>query len=238
MGGSVDLEPEYTLPLYSRTEAARIVDVPERTLRNWALGYVYKTMKGKVEALPLITTAAPHGTTPQSVPFVGLAEAYVLAAFRAAGVPMQRIRPAIAWLDENIGLPAALASEQLLTDGAEILYDFGQRASDQDPEAAKILEDLVVVRNQQRVFAPIVRNYLRTVTYRNGWVELIHLPQYERVDVIVDPRINFGKPTVATRGIRVADIVSRLQAGEKPSQVAWDYGLRTEDVEALRQRAA
>jgi uncharacterized protein (DUF433 family) len=238
MGVSAGLEPAYTLPLYTQPEVARIVDVPERTLRNWARGYVYKTLTGMVEALPLITTSEPRGHRLQSVPFVGLAEAYVLAAFRAAGVPMQRIRPAIAWLDENIGLPAALASERLLTDGAEILYDFGQRAGNNDPETARIVADLVVIRNQQRVFVPIVHDYLRTVTYQNGWVELIHLPQYEEVDVIVDPRINFGKPTVAARGVRVTDILSRIQAGEAPSAVAWDYGLRPEEVAALTQRAA
>jgi uncharacterized protein (DUF433 family) len=88
------------------------------------------------------------------------------------------------------------------------------------------------------VFVPVVLNYLRTVRYRDGWVELIHLPQYGRVDVIVDPRINFGKPTVATRGVRVADILSRIQAGEALSDVAWDYDLRAEDVEALTHQAA
>jgi uncharacterized protein (DUF433 family) len=100
------------------------------------------------------------------------------------------------------------------------------------------LKDLVVVRNQQRVFVPVVLDYLRTVTYRDGWVELIHLRHYGQVDVIVDPRINFGKPTVAARGVRVADIVSRIHAGEAVSEVAWDYDLRAEDVEALTRQAA
>jgi uncharacterized protein (DUF433 family) len=232
------MEPAYTLPLYTQREAARIVAVPENTLRNWARGYVYKTLTGFVEAVPMITTAARRDERTPSVPFLGLAEAYVLAAFRAAGVPMQRIRPAIAWLDRNIGLPAALANERLMTDGAEILYDFGQQSSESDPGAAEILKDLVVVRNQQRVFVPVVLDYLRTVTYRDGWVELIHLRQYGQVDVIVDPRINFGKPTVATRGVRVADILSRIQAGEALTEVAWDYDLRAEEVEALTRQAA
>jgi uncharacterized protein (DUF433 family) len=56
--------------------------------------------------------------------------------------------------------------------------------------------------------------------------------------VIVDPRINFGKPTVATRGVRVADILSRIQAGEALREVAWDYDLRAEDAEALTRQAA
>lgn len=52
----------------------------------------------------LITVAqapTPRGPT---IPFIGLAEAYVLASFRQAGVPMQRIRPAIRRFEEEIGL--------------------------------------------------------------------------------------------------------------------------------------
>jgi hypothetical protein len=63
---------------------------------------------------------------------------------------MQRIRPAIEWLDRNIGLPAALASERLMTDGAEILFDFSRKSGPEDAEAARVIDDLVV-RNQQRV---------------------------------------------------------------------------------------
>lgn len=220
----------YRLPLYTPPQAARIVAVPPATLRNWVQGYSYKTLGSVVEAFPLITTTRVGAP---SLPFLGLAEAYVLAAFRAAGVPMQRIRPAIHWLDENIGHPAALASERLKTDGAEILYDFSRRSSSEEPDAASAVEDLVVVRNQQRVFVPVVRDYLRTVSYQDGYVEQIRLPQYQMIDVIVDPRINSGTPTVARRGVRVADVVSRLAAGESAADVARDYRLDPQEIAPL-----
>jgi hypothetical protein len=54
------------------------------------------------------------------MPFIGLAEAYALAAFRHAGVPMQRIRPAIDVLARELGVEYALASRRLYTDGAEV----------------------------------------------------------------------------------------------------------------------
>jgi uncharacterized protein (DUF433 family) len=40
------------------------------------------------------------------------------------------------------------------------------------------------------------------------------LPQYATVDVVVDPWLNGGQPTVASRGIRVLDIMNRLRARE------------------------
>ncbi len=224
----------YVTPLYTKAEAADLIGVPRQSFRNWAVGYAYKRMDGVVVAAePLVTTAGASGPT---VPFVGLAEAYMLAAFRSAGVPMRRIRPAIRWLEENIGLEQALASERLMTDGAEVLWDFREQTT--DPAERDAVDGLVVVTSGQQVFRPVVRNYLRRVTYQDGWIKSIHLPRYEQVEVTVDPWINGGQPTLTRRGIRVADVLSRLGAGEDSRDVAEDYDLDLSEVEALRLQAA
>lgn len=224
----------YITPLYTKRQAADLIVVPRRTFVNWAVGYAYKRINAPiVVAEPLVTTVGAHGST---VPFVGLAEAYMLAAFRSAKVPMQRIRPAIRWLEENIGLKQALASERLMTDGAEVLWDFKEHTD--DPAEREAVDGLVVVRSGQQVFRPIVRDYLRRVTYQGGWMKMIRLPGYQEVDVTVDPWINGGQPTLARRGIRVADVVSRLRAGEDMREVAEDYDLRLNEVEALLPQAA
>ena len=84
---------------------------------------------------------------------------------------------------------------------------------------------------------PVVRNYLSRVTYDNGWTRTIQLPQYKSVDVVVDPWLNGGQPTVADRGIRVNDIVNRLKAREPAKDVAYDYDLTLREVEAIREAA-
>ena len=45
-----------------------------------------------------MVTALPARGREATLPFIGFAEAYVLSAFRHAGVPMQRIRPAVDYL--------------------------------------------------------------------------------------------------------------------------------------------
>jgi uncharacterized protein (DUF433 family) len=235
-GMSMIEDPHYTTPLYHKTEAARIIAVPSQTFRDWAVGYAYKRLDGsQVVSAPIVTTleaARPQGV---SVPFVGLAEAYVVAAFKNAGVPMRRIRPAVLWLQEHIGLPQALASQRLQTDGAEVLWDFGRRSG--DPADQDLVDGLVVVRSGQQVFRPVVRDYLTMVTYEDGWTRRIELPQYGTAEVIVDPWLNGGQPTVSRRGVRVADIVSRLNAHEPLKDVAGDYGLTVPEVEAIRRAA-
>ena len=233
--GVID-DPHYTMPIYHKAEAAHIIAVPAQTFRNWSVGYAYKRLDGsEVVSAPIVTTlepARPHGV---SVPFVGLAEAYVVAAFTKAGLPMQRIRPAVLWLQEHIGLDQALASERLKTDGAEVLWDFGQQSP--NPADQGMVEGLVVVRSGQQVFRPVVRDYLTRVTYEDGWTRTIELPQYQNVGVVVDPWLNGGQPTVADRGIRVVDIVNRLKAREPAKDVAYDYDLTVREVEAIGKAA-
>jgi uncharacterized protein (DUF433 family) len=148
---------------------------------------------------------------------------------------MRRIRPAVLWLQEHIGLPQALASQRLQTDGAEVLWDYGRQS--EDPADQDMVDGLVVVRSGQQVFRPVVRDYLTRVTYESGWTRKIFLPQYGSVDVVVDPWLNGGQPTVAGRGIRVTDIVSRLNAQEPVGDVAGDYGLTVREVEEIRRAA-
>jgi hypothetical protein len=136
------------VPLYRKAEAARIIDVRPSTLRSW-VGIADADKHGHVGS-GLITVAEPATPRGPTIPFVGLTEAYVLSSFRQAGVPMQRIRPALRRLEEEMGLAQALASERLRTDGAEVLWDYAQETDDQAAKDA--VGDLVVVRNGQQSF--------------------------------------------------------------------------------------
>jgi hypothetical protein len=90
--------------LYGIGEAAGYLSVPPSTLTAWAYGYERRQPGTRASrAKPIITAVRPQRSGEPSVPFVGLAEAYALAAFRCAGVPMQRIRPAIDALGRELG---------------------------------------------------------------------------------------------------------------------------------------
>jgi uncharacterized protein (DUF433 family) len=147
---------------------------------------------------------------------------------------MQRIRPAIDALARELGLEHALASRQLHTDGAEVLYDYAQHAGD-TPEGESARE-LVVVRNNQRVFTEIVEHYLQRIEFaRDGYAQLIRLPQYRATDVTVDPDHAFGRPRFANGGAGVDDVIDLFRAGEPVDAVAEEFALSRDEVEdALR----
>lgn len=225
----------FTTPLYGIGEAAGYLAVPPSTLATWAYGYERRRAgDGIIVGGPVITAVRPARRHEAAVPFIGLAEAYALAAFRHAGVPMQRIRPAIAALHSELGLSYTLASKRLYTDGAEILYDYAQQARD-TPEGESARE-LVVVRNSQRVFAEVVEQYLRRVDFApDGYAQVIHLPQYRTADVTVDPDHAFGRPRFARGGAELDNVIDLFLAGEPVDVVAAEFGLTRDEVEdALR----
>lgn len=224
----------FDVPLYSVSEAARHIGVPRSTFGTWVRGYS-RQPKGRspVSGAPVVTLIPTNSTGP-SVPFVGLAEGFVLAAFREAGVPLQRIRPAIARLHEELGIPHALASRSLYTDGAEVLYDYAESTGD-TPEG-KSARELVVVRNNQRVFQEVVDAYLRRIEFASdGWASVIHLPQYRAADVVVDPERSFGIPIFARGAARVEVVLGRFKAGESIETLSEEFGVPpAELLDALR----
>jgi uncharacterized protein (DUF433 family) len=203
--------------IFTLRETSGYLGVPKSTIHEWA-----RPADGRS---PLITVFPRHGRE-ATVPFLGFAEAYVLSAFRRAGVPLQRIRPAVEVLSREIGIDHALASEHLYTDGAEVLYDFANERSDAD------LLELVVVRTGQKQFSELVRDYLQRITYGDdGWASQVQLPIYGRAHVIVDPDVAFGLPLLTQGGARVEDLVDRFLAGDTISDIADDFGVPGDHVE-------
>lgn len=225
----------FSTPLYAVAEAASYLAIPASTFTTWAFGYERRRPGGGlVTGRPVITAVHPARRNEPAVPFIGLAEAYALAAFRHVGVPLQRIRPAVDALQRELGLAYALASRRLYTDGAEVLYDYAEHAAD-TPEGASARE-LVVVRNDQRVFAEVVEDYLRRVEFADdGYAETIRLPQYRVADVLIDAEHAFGRPRFAHGGAKLEDVIDLFRAGEPIQTVAEEFGLSPAEVEdALR----
>jgi uncharacterized protein (DUF433 family) len=220
-------DPRIARAIFTLRETAAYLDVPKSTVHWWARPPEAKH--------PLITCFPAHGRQ-ATVPFIGFAEAFVLSSFRRAGVPLQRIRPAVEVLAKEIGVEHALASKRLYTDGAELLYDYASKRGERE------VGDLVVVRTQQRQFSGVVEGYLKRIHYGgDGWADSVRLPTYANADVVVDPKVAFGLPLVVRGGARVEDLVDRFQAGDSVKEIAADFSVppdQVEDVIRVATRAA
>lgn len=230
MAGDQELELRFDVPLYTLAEASRYLVVPRATLATWADGYERRPANTPaVQGQPIIT-ALPHPTGSHArLPFVGIAEAYVLNAFRRAGVPMQRIRPSLDWLIKNVG-PHALASQDLCTGGAEVLWRFAERSGEGSPDDL-VVRGLIVPRSGQYVFKEIVEHYLQQISFADdNLASMIRLPQYGDANVVLDPRRGYGQPVFDGSGVRVADVLGPLRAGATFQAVADDYGVTPDQL--------
>jgi uncharacterized protein (DUF433 family) len=154
-----------------------------------------------------------------------LVEATVVQAFRQTGLPMQRIRRALDVLSEQGELEHALASRQLYSDGAEVLYDYARSSND------KQLRLLTVVRSGQRVFHEVIGQYLDRITFEDMWASELVLPVTERRLLRVLPDVEGGRPLFLNGGAPLSAVRSRLAAGESVDSIAHDYGVPRDDIE-------
>jgi uncharacterized protein (DUF433 family) len=225
---------KFDAPLYTQAEAARFLALSETTFRNWARGYHSVVQGREVEGAAMLSTVPRAGQRGPNIPFIGLAEGYALSAIRRTGVPMQRIRPALERLNQEFGLAHALASQKLYTDGAEVLFDYGERVGGEEREAVK---ELVVVRHGQHVFSEVVEGYLQRIVFgADGFATAIPLPGFRRAELVADVRRSFGQPIFRHSGVRLEDAISLFKAERDIDVVSEEYGiprLELEDVLAV-----
>jgi hypothetical protein len=139
---------------------------------------------------------------------------------------MQRIRPAVAKLHEEIGLEHALASERVYTDGAEVIFDYAERSGDGAM--------LAVVRTGQRQFEQIIRGYLKRISYGgDGRAARLRLPAYTAAQVVVDARQAFGQPLVVHGGR-----VSRISSTASKPATDWARSQTTSACPMQRSRTS
>ena len=211
----------FEVPLYTIADVARVVEVNPQTAGTWIKHTRYP---------PLVTSVCDPRKGYPRVPFVGLAEALVLAAVRKIGLPMQRVRPALMALKREMDVEYALAYKRLLTDGTELLVDFAKtHANIEERDSAR---ELVVIRHGQRVFEEIVKQNLWRIEYaHDDYPSRIKIVGYDTADIVVDPTMSFGQPIFKIGGVRVTDVLERIRAGERMADVAEDFRVPVSHVE-------
>ena len=201
------------------------------TLRTWSHGYK-KTFKGRPDVAQgsVITSLNGPSSDPRSIPFVGLVEATVVQAFRRTGLPLQRIRRALEVLAQQGELQHALASQQMYSDGANVLYSYADQHKDQQLR----LLTLTVVQTGQRVFHEVIDEYLKRITFGDEWATELILPVTKRPLLRVMPNVAAGDALFVHGGAPLSAVQSRAAAGEPLKSIAADYGTPVEDIrEAL-----
>jgi len=194
---------------YSVAEAAKYLLLPAATLRDWVAG------RDRV--------IRPAATTGHVLSFWNLVEAYVLASLRRShGVPLQRVRKALRYVEKELDLQRPLIEQDFLTDGLDLFvqkYGALINASKQgQTEIRQLLEaSLERVDRDPKGLASRLFPWSREPSEPRG--------------VEIDPRRAFGKLVITGTGVPTAIIAERMRAGESIRHLARDYGLPADKIE-------
>lgn len=224
MGRKDTKDQRFQRRLYTVADAARYVGVGTAALAAWTRAPESPVMPSSGRRGPAVTALEPERGDRRRIPFVGLIEATVVQAFRRTGLPMQRIRRALQVLEEHCELEHALASRSLLTDGADVLFDYASRCGDQQ------LRLLTVVHTGQRVFHEVILEYLERIDFDDDWATGLVVPVTKRRLLKVLPGVAGGEPLFMNGGAPLSAVHGRYRAGEPISSIAADFGVPAADI--------
>ena len=210
------------LPSYEIAESARYLRVPRSTLRYWIHGKNYKTREGLTASESLIEIADKEQNL---LSFMNLVEAHVISAIRRKHrIPLPHIRRALDYLLESFPTKHPLANHQFATSGKELFVE-------------KLSELISMSQQGQLAMKQLLDEYLKRIERSPEGVPLRlfpfdspRLPETSRT-VVIDPDISFGRPVLASAGLRTDLIMERFWAGDTMQELADDYGIQTEQIE-------
>lgn len=213
--GRLDIESARRTPAYAFVEAAHYLNLPVSTLTSW--------FRGQPGFRPVLRLDGSQG---EGLSFLNLVEAHVLAAIRREHrIPLQKVRLALRYVERELGLQRPLIRAGFETDGVDLLV--------------RELERLVnVSQDGQLEIEPVVRTFLKRIKRDAAGVPIKLYPFTRKTvsasdpaPVEIDPRIAFGRPVLAGRGVPTAVLADRFKAGDSLVDMAQDYDTSTQVIE-------
>jgi uncharacterized protein (DUF433 family) len=220
------------LPAYAIGEAAGYLRIPVSTLRAWLLGQRYTAGDEPKFFRPVIEIADRKR---RQLSFINLVEAFVLAGIRREHeIPLPKVRRAVDYLRRTFNSKRPLADEQFETDGVDLFVEkmgaiIGATQEGQIQLREVIRDRLERVQRDPKGIPEKIVLFRAPVTNR------------ESVDVVIDPRLSFGRPVLDRLGVRTAVLAERFDAGDDIGLLAREYSVPPEAIQnAIRceRRAA
>ena len=202
------------IPTYSIGDAARYLRIPRSTIRSWTVGHSYPIKDGSSFFRPLIEISEEK---PYLLSFTNLVEVHVLRAIRQHHkIQLNRVREALDFIGDRFQVPHPLAKEDFRTNGVDLFIErYGEliNASRGGKEELKEALNAHLERIEPDDSGLAIKLYPFT---RSDEVDNPRL-------VVIDPRIAFGRLTIAGTGIVTDILKERYKAGDSIEDLAEDY---------------
>ena len=210
------------LPAYGFAEAAHYLRIPPATLRSWVRGRHYPTEIGKKFFKPVIELPDPKLP---SLSFLNLVEAHVLDAIRREhNIPLDKVRTALNYVKQHLGVPHPLAEQKFESDGVSLIVSrFGQLIA--VSEAGQLAMKVMLAAHLRRIEHDTAGMAIQLYPFTRK-----RQPDEPKI-IVIDPSVSFGRPTIIGTGVTTAIVAERYKAGESPDELADDYGCERRYIE-------
>lgn len=208
-------------PRYSLDDACLLTGVPKATLRTWFLGW--PAANGR-SPQPAVLRPDQEAYDPLTLSFFNIIETRFLSAYRQLGVPMQRVRLALEYVKAKMpNVPRPLLAQTFESDGRSLFVEYLDEGGD-----SSLLD---ASSAGQGVWPEVVRAYFKSIEFDDGGNPSRFWLDRDR-KLIVDPRLGWGMPAIASTGLRTEIVFERFEAGEDIGVIAEDFSI---DAHAVQQ---
>jgi len=201
------------MPAYSIAEAAGYLRLPKSTLRAWLLG--------QSSFRSVIEIADKKG---RQLSFINLIEAFVLSSIRRQySISLPKVRKSVDCLRRTFKTPRPLADEHFVTDGVNLFVEkfgklIGANEEGQMQLREIILDQLKFIKRDPKGIPEKIVLFTSHGTADRG-------------DVVIDPRLSFGRPVLDGVGVRTAVLAERFQMGDSIAELAREYSAAPEAIQ-------
>jgi len=213
--------------MYAPAMAARLVGLDQGRVRRWLRGYEYTyapkaSLPKRRKQSPLVARGGAADSRYAS--FLDLIDLLFVRQFVEHGISVQKLRQALNEAGTLIG-DHHFARRTFWTEGRNIYLQVKEKPA----EAL-----LQLLSNGQWVIAPVIKQIAHQIDFEEATgISSRWYPMGKETPVVVDPRLGFGAPAIAGRGIQTANVFD-LYRGEEGSidRVAEWLDLAKDDVRA------
>lgn len=195
--------------IYTIPEASRLTQVSPWRIRRWLKGYEFKSKTGRHRSPAIWQGEVEPIERNMALGFHDLLEIRAVDAFLKAGVAWKTLRMAHSRAREMLNQNHPFCSNRFGTDGESIFIELRGAFWD----AARL----------QRVFDRVIKPTLKNLDFVRRDEPERWWPRGREHLIALDPKRNFGQPSIFERGIPTRILANSLRANGSMEQVALWY---------------